>query len=148
MFIWIYSEDVPTQATAEQIWEMWKDAATWPCWDSELEWVKLDGNFVTGTRGSMKPASGPVVKFLLNKVVVNRSFSNIARLPLTHLAFEHEYFPPQNDGVPAQIRHSVTMSGLLAPLFGRIIGSKIKIHLRQAMLELSERALTGNKTAK
>ena len=33
--------------------------------------------------------------------------------------------------------HSVEMRGCLAPLFGRVIGSKSKMHLRQSMEQLS-----------
>ncbi|ECU9164112.1 TPA: hypothetical protein G5T75_004903 [Salmonella enterica] len=146
MFTWTYSEQVTTLATPEQIWAMWQDASSWPCWDSELEWVRLEGEFVAGTVGLMKPASGPEVRFCLSDVVPLRSFSDVAQLPLTRLVFNHEYISPQESNGAAQIRHSVTMYGLLAPLFGRFIGRKIKTHLRQAMQELSQRALTGNKT--
>ncbi len=38
------------------------------------------------------------------------------------------------------------MYGILSPLFGMIIGSKIRLHLRDAMIEMSRRALTENKT--
>ncbi|MCC4107170.1 SRPBCC family protein [Serratia ureilytica] len=146
MFTWTYSEQVATQATPEQIWAMWQDAASWPCWDRELEWVRLEGEFIVGTVGRMKPASGPEVKFRLSDVSPLRSFSDVAQLPLTRLVFNHEYLSPQEDSATAQIRHSVTLSGLLAPLFGRLIGRKIKTHLQQAMQELSQRALTGDKT--
>ncbi|MEE4484883.1 SRPBCC family protein [Serratia ficaria] len=146
MFTWAYTEEVATQATPDQIWAMWQDTASWPCWDSELEWVKLDGDFIVGTLGHMKPAGGPEVKFRLSQVIPNRSFSDVAHLPLTRLVFDHEYIPPMAEGGEARIRHTVTMSGLLAPVFGRVIGGKIKSHLRQAMLELSQRALTGDKT--
>ncbi len=37
------------------------------------------------------------------------------------------------------------MSGLLSPL-GVLIGSKIKLHLRNVMIEMNRRALTGNKS--
>ncbi|ENU2135348.1 hypothetical protein ACE60T_005791 [Salmonella enterica] len=146
MFTWTYSEQVTTRATPEQIWTMWKDAASWPCWDRELEWVRMEGEFVVGTVGRMKPASGPGMKFFLCDVVPLRFFSCVAQLPLTRLVFSHEYLSPVEDDGAAQIRHSVTMNGLLAPLFGRLAGGKIKAHLRQAMLELSLRALTGDKT--
>lgn len=118
MFTWTYSEQVMTLATPEQIWAMWQDAASRPCWDSELEWVRLEGEFVVGTVGRMKPASGPEVKFCLSDVVPPRSFSDVAQLPLTRLVFNHEYLSPQEGDGVAQIRHSVIMDGLLAPLFG------------------------------
>ncbi|OVZ94941.1 hypothetical protein CBW54_00565 [Yersinia kristensenii] len=145
MFKWSYSESVPTEATPEQIWTMWQDVSSWPCWDSELTWVRLNGDFAEGTTGRMKPASGPEVDFTLIHVELNRAFSDVAKLPLTSLVFDHEYLGSSEKGSPAHICHSVTMTGWLAPVFGRLIGGKIKSHLRDAMTELSRRALTGDK---
>ncbi|EJF98911.1 hypothetical protein MEI_00078 [Bartonella vinsonii subsp. arupensis Pm136co] len=31
MLKWTHSEEINTQASAEQIWAMWEDVATWPC---------------------------------------------------------------------------------------------------------------------
>lgn len=138
MFKWQHSESVDTRATSKEIWAIWKDAANWPRWDSELEWVKLKGPFVEGTKGTMKPSGGPVVVFELTNIEKNRQFINCAKLPLTTLEFTHRY---ENlaDG-SARIIHAVEMRGLLAPLFGRVIGSKIRAHLRDAMLKLSDLA--------
>ena len=138
MFTWQHSEKVVTNATSKQIWALWQDAATWPRWDSELEWVKLGGPFVVGTKGSMKPRGGPVVAFELTYVEENKQFIDCAKLPLTTLAFTHRYEVLAGGG--AQIVHAVEMRGLLAPLFGRVIGSKIRAHLRDAMLTLSDLA--------
>ncbi|WP_375696633.1 hypothetical protein [Bartonella sp. AP331QHHD] len=146
MFKWTYSEEIKTEASAEQIWAMWEDVETWPCWDHELEWVKLSGTFKEGTVGRMKPKKGPTVTFTLNKVVKNVCFSDYAKLPLTRMIFNHEYIcSKKTDASNNTIRHTVTMSGLLSPLFGMIIGSKIKLHLRDAMIEMNHRALTKNK---
>ncbi|MDJ6542859.1 hypothetical protein LEC72_25045 [Salmonella enterica] len=147
MFIWTYSEQVTTLATPEQIWAMWQDVASWPCWDRELEWVRLEGKFVVGAVGRMKPASGTGVKFCISEVVPLRSFSCVVQLPLTRLVFSHEYLSSAECYGTANIRHSVTMNGLLVPFFERLIGRKIKKHLRLAMQELSLRALTGDKTS-
>ena len=140
MFTWTYSETVPTTATREQIWDMWRDAETWPAWDSELDWVNLGGEFAKGTKGRMKPSRGPEIDFVLDEVIPNQSFSNKAQLPLTTMMFRHEYLSPSDTGQTAQARHSVTMTGMLAPLFGRVIGSTFRTHLRAAMLELVRRA--------
>ncbi|MGV3346190.1 SRPBCC family protein [Enterobacteriaceae bacterium LUAb1] len=147
MFTWSFAQQVATDATPAQIWEMWQDAATWPCWDRELDWVRLNGAFEVGTAGEMQPKGAPVVKFKLTEITREKSFADEAKLPLTRLIFKHEYLSSHNPNLPAQIRHSVTMTGLFAPLFGKVIGSKIKLHLREAMQELSQRALTGNKQA-
>ncbi|WP_375655333.1 hypothetical protein [Bartonella sp. AA83SXKL] len=147
MFNWIYSEEISTEASAEQIWAIWEDVASWPCWDSELEWVELFGAFKVGAVGQMKPKKGPTVTFTLDKVIKNVCFSDYAKLPFTRMSFNHEYICSTKTGSSNnKIRHTVIMSGLLAPLFGMIIGSKIKLHLRDAMIEMSRRALTENKS--
>ncbi|EIZ2110240.1 hypothetical protein MOQ95_004914 [Salmonella enterica] len=147
MFTWTYSEQITPLATPEQIRAVWQDAASWPCRDRELEWGRPEGKFVVGAVGRMKPSGGPGVKFCLSEVVPLRAFSCVAKLPLTRLVFSHEYLSPQEGDGTAKIRHSVTMNGLLAPLFGRLTGRKIIKHLRLAMQELSLRALTGDKTS-
>ncbi|CAK00757.1 MULTISPECIES: hypothetical protein [Bartonella] len=147
MFKWTHSEEISTEASAEQIWSMWEDVATWPCWDHELEWVELSGAFKEGTVGRMKPKKGPKVTFMLDKVIKNVCFSDYAKLPFTRMRFDHEYIcSKESASSNNKIRHTVTMSGLLSPFFGIIIGSKIKLHLRDAMIEMSRRALIGNKT--
>ncbi|HUW00591.1 MAG TPA: SRPBCC family protein [Gallionella sp.] len=138
MFKWQYSETVDTSATSKQIWSIWTDAQNWPIWDSELEWVKMEGPFVEGTTGTMKPRGAPVVDFVLTNVEENRQFSDRAKLPLTRIEFIHRY-ETAADG-RARIVHKVEMSGLLAPLFGRVIGTKIRTHLRGAMEKLSNLA--------
>ncbi|EJF87469.1 hypothetical protein ME1_01071 [Bartonella vinsonii subsp. arupensis OK-94-513] len=147
MFKWTHSEEINTQASAEQIWAMWQDVATWPCWDHELEWVELPSAFKTGAVGQMKPKKGPKVTFTLDKVIKNVCFSNYAKLPFTRIIFDHEYISStKSDSSKNKIRHTVTMSGLFSPLFGVLIGSKIKLHLRDAMIEMSRRALNGDKS--
>ncbi|CAK3621382.1 Polyketide cyclase [Vibrio crassostreae] len=140
MFKWSYSEKVMTNATAEQVWAIWEQAELWPSWDSELTWVKLDGPFKSGTKGKMQPVGGPIVEFTLTEVEVNRRFVDRARLPLTNMEFSHFYELDDDKNGTASICHSVTMTGLLAPLFGFILGRKIKKHLRGAMEDLSQQA--------
>ncbi len=62
------------------------------------------------------------------------------------MSFDHEYiFSTKSDFSNNKIRHTVTISGLLSSFFGMIIGSKIKLHFRDAMIEMNRRALTENK---
>ncbi|WP_375662642.1 hypothetical protein [Bartonella sp. OC16QHHD] len=147
MFKWIYSEEISTEASAEQIWAIWEDVAKWPSWDHELEWVELFGAFKVGAVGQMKPKKGPTVTFTLDKVIKNVCFSDYVKLPFTRMSFNHEYICSTKSGSSNnKIRHTVIMYGLLAPFFGVIIGSKIKLYLRDAMIEMSRRALTENKS--
>lgn len=142
MLKWTYSEIVDTVPSPAQVWALWEDVETWPLWDNEVDWVRLKGPFENGTRGRLKPASGPAMAFELADVVPNRRFSTRTRMPLTDVVFEHEYLVEEASG-PARIRHSVIMAGLLTPLFGQVMGRPIKAHLRETMLKLSDHALSG-----
>jgi len=141
MFVWQYSETVETYATAEAIWALWSDPATWHTWDAEVTSASIYGEFAQGAKGVMQPASGPKVAFELTQVDINSAFVNRARLPLATLDFSHRYIPSSIDGVPAQVTHGVEIRGLLAPLFGFLIGRGVKKHLRTAMLKLAEKAI-------
>ncbi len=138
MFTWSYTEVVQTNASPKQVWCLWSAAENWPQWDNELEWVKLHKSFSKGSTGTMKPKNGPVVSFEITSIKENQQFISCAKLPLTKMSFIHAY-EKQPDGSNC-IVHTVEMRGLLSPIFGRIIGNKIKKHLRAAMLKLSDHA--------
>ena len=87
-----------------------------------------------------------MVDFKLTEITPERNFSNTARLPFTKMVFKHEYLPSAAER-SAQIRHTVVMTGLLAPVFGKVIGSQIKNHLRDAMGTLAEQAVGGKQAA-
>jgi len=87
----------------------------------------------------MQPKSGPKVAFTLTEVTINENFTNRAKLPLATLDFSHFYSPKSEDGAAAQLTHRVTIRGLLAPLFGLLIGRGVKKHLRPTMLKLAEK---------
>jgi len=140
MFVWQYSETVDTHATAATIWQFWSDPATWHTWDDEVTSAAIHGDFIEGAKGIMQPASGPKVAFELVRVDPHTSFTNRAKLPLSTLDFSHVYIPPSAAGAPAQITHGVEIRGLLAPLFGFLIGRGVKKHLRTAMLKLVDKA--------
>ncbi|MBB5073440.1 hypothetical protein HNQ69_000561 [Bartonella callosciuri] len=90
----------------------------------------------------MKPKKGPKVTFTLDKVIKNIWFSDYAKLPFTRMSFNHEYIAStESDSSKNKIRHTVTLSGLLVPLFGMIIGTKIKRHRRDAIVEMSRHLL-------
>jgi len=141
MFVWQYSETVETHATAEAIWALWSDPATWHTWDDEVKSASICGEFAQDAKGVMQPASGPKVAFELTQVDMNRAFTNHARLPLATLDFFHRYTPSSTEGALAQVAHGVEIRGLLAPLFGLLIGRGVKKHLRTTMLKLVENAV-------
>ena len=58
-----------TTAAPAALFERWADMATWPEWNADTEWVRLDGPFAEGATGVLKPQGGPKVKFVIDSLV-------------------------------------------------------------------------------
>ena len=119
---WTFEHTEHTSASPESIWALWSDVTSWPVWDDGAEHVHLEGPFVAGTKGTLKPAGGPKVRFELTDVRPVQGFADVTRLPLSRMRFEHSVV---RDGDRTRVTHRVTMSGLTTPLFSRIIGRGI-----------------------
>ena len=117
-----FEEKVLVSASAEKLFSFYANVSGWPSWDTEVKSSAIDGPFSSGTTGTLQPSSGPKAKITFTEVVANRSFSVENKLPLCVMRFEHELAPVGNQ---TQALHRVSFVGLLAPLFGRLIGSQI-----------------------
>ena len=69
-----------TSAAPATIFARWADMATWPTWNLDTEWVRLDGPFATGSTGSLKPKGGPKVRFVIERLVPEREFVDVSLL--------------------------------------------------------------------
>ena len=132
--MWSHEESVEVNAAPAKVWALWQDVGSWPRWDAEVEWSRLDGDFAVGTRGALKPKGGPVTRFELTALEPGRGFTDVTRLPLTRLRFVHRLEP---SGQGARISHRVEMEGPLTFLFSRLIGRNIARGLPHAMRALA-----------
>lgn len=145
MFTWSHHAEIPTTASAAQVWQVWSDPATWPRWDAGLEAVVLDGPFAAGTCGRLTPKGGPAVRFTILAAQPGQGFHDRSFLPLTRLDFIHRYQPAGADGTPARISHRVEMRGALTPLFRRVIGRDIARTLPDTLRALAQVAESGGR---
>jgi hypothetical protein len=67
--------------------------ATWPEWNLDSEWVRLDGPFVQGSTGRLKPKGGFAVPFVIERLVPGSEFVDTSRLPGARLTFAHVVGP-------------------------------------------------------
>jgi hypothetical protein len=139
--MWVHEEHVITKAAAGDVWRLWSKPEEWNRWDEGIEWVKLAGPFERGTRGQLKPRGAGAVKFVLLEVRPEQGFSDRNFLPLAKMDFIHSYTPlPQGGG---RITHRLEISGLLTPLFSRVIGRDIRKDLPGTLQRLSRLAEGG-----
>ena len=65
MFKWSIEASIATSASPKNIWNLWSNVSSWSIWDSDgLEWVKLEGDFAVGTKGTLKPKEAIVFDFI------------------------------------------------------------------------------------
>jgi hypothetical protein len=106
----------------------WADMTTWPEWNADTEWVRLDGPFAAGSRGVLKPKGGPKVKFVIDALVPDREFVDVSLLVGTRLTFRHLVEPLPDGG--CRVRVAVTMTGPLRWLWACILGNGFRSTLQ------------------
>ena len=117
-----YERSRETSAAPDRVWQIWSDTSTWPQWNPDIRAITLDGPFVSGTTGSMTTGQG-THKIHLENVVAGRSFDLVTSpVPATTFRFHCEIAP---SGSGSRISQSVSMSGLLAPIFGPMMGNRV-----------------------
>jgi len=113
-------------ANPSALFARWGDMATWPEWNTDTEWVRLDGPFAAGSTGVLKPKGGPATKFAIEKLT-DREFVDVSRLLGARLTFHHTVsVVPQGTVVDVH----VTLDGPLAPLWNLVLGKGIKKSLQ------------------
>lgn len=131
---WTFEHSEYTAASPESVWALWSDVTTWPVWDRGVERVALEGPFATGTNGTLKPTSGPQVRFELTDVRTAEGFADVTKLPLCRMRFEHSAF---REGELTRVTHRVTIGGPATPLFSRVIGRGIAKGLPETVRTLA-----------
>jgi hypothetical protein len=127
-----------TDGSRGDVWSLWSDVSTWPSWDAGVERVEIDGPFAAGSRGRLKPAGSPSVRYRLTSAVPESGFADETRLPLARMVFEHELADAPGGGT--LITHRATISGPLTPLWRRVIGRGLARDLPDTVRSLAARA--------
>ena len=135
----IATAQATSTAPAAQFFALWADMATWPEWNSDTEWVRLDGPFVQGATGVLQPKGGPKVGFTVEKLTDNE-FVDVSKLWGARLTFAHAI-----SEAPAgnQVSVEISLTGTLSRLWAVIMGGGLR---KSAQRDLD--ALIGTAEAK
>jgi hypothetical protein len=130
---------ITSAAAPSAFFARWADMATWPEWNADTEWVRLDGPFVTGSTGVLKPKGGPKTKFVIAKVS-DDEFTDVSRLVGARLTFRHLVaVVPEG----TEVRVAVSLTGPLAFLWNAILGKGIKESLQRDLEALAAVAVAN-----
>ncbi len=118
MSTWEEQRSAMCPASREQIWAVWSDAERWSEWNSGVRSATLDGPFAAGTKGRLKPASGPAGSIEIVELEPNVVWVTVTRLPGAQFRLEHRL----DDGTDGQVRvtYRAQLGGRLAPLYVRL----------------------------
>lgn len=124
---------ITSPAAPSAFFARWADMATWPEWNADTEWVRLDGPFATGSAGVLKPKGGPKTKFVIARLTAEE-FTDVSRLLGARLTFRHLVSTgPEGTGVQV----TVTLTGPLAFLWNAILGKGIAATLQRDLEALA-----------
>jgi hypothetical protein len=112
----------------------WADMATWPEWNADTEWVRLDGPFASGSTGVLKPKGGPKTKFVISELT-DRVFTDVSLLVGARLTFHHAIAPTADGG--SEVSVTVTLAGPLARVWNVILGKGIAQSLDRDLAALA-----------
>lgn len=133
----IIKHTVITKALPSAIWRIWQDVENWNTWDHGIEFSNIQGPFIAGTSGTLKPKGGPLIRTKLTCVEPMKRFVDEAKLPLTRITVSH--FLSEIEGKTA-VTHQIEMKGPLAFLFAFLIGRDMKKNLPREMLAMVKKA--------
>lgn len=134
-------ERIRIKATPEQIFLFYENVSEWSSWDPDVQSSSIDGEFRAKVKGKLKPTKGPETRIEFTEVTKNKSFTTISKLPLCTMSFVHELVS-SSEGT--EVFHKILFSGLLSPLFGRLIGSGIRKGLPATMQGLRDAVESKN----
>jgi hypothetical protein len=130
--------DVRITSTAQHaaFFARWADMATWPEWNLDTEWVRLDGAFVQGTTGVLKPKGGPKVPFVVARLT-DDEFVDVSKLLGARLTFAHRV---RTGPAGTEVTVTATLDGPLARVWQLMLGKGIRASAQPDLERLARAA--------
>ncbi len=130
-----YEQSITINCQPIEVYQTYEKVSEWPLWDSDTEAATINGSFIQGATGKIKPKGSPESKMKLTEVTPNRSFTVECALPFCKMHFTH-VLNKVDDGT--KVINQVRFTGFLAPLFSRLIGKEIKKSIPNSLKGLKE----------
>ena len=117
-----------SSAPAAAFFARWADMETWPEWNTDTAWVRLDGPFVQGATGTLKPRGGPKVRFTVARLD-DHAFVDVSRMPGGRITFDHR-IDETGTGTGTTIEVTVSIDGPLGWVWRRILAKDFRAALQ------------------
>lgn len=134
--MWTSQYEELTALTPEELWPVLADVARWPELDFNIERLELAQAPAPGVEFFLKPRGGPRLRFRIGHFEAPTRYSDVCHLPLAVMETTHELVP----GPRTTIRVRIEVRGLLAPLWGVLVGRQHAAGLPAQTARVLERA--------
>ncbi|MGA0560677.1 SRPBCC family protein [Larkinella sp. VNQ87] len=134
-----FSQTDSTSASPDRIWRIWTDVPNWNQWDTGLKEARLEGDFESGTKGTLIPDRGPKSRFVISQLVPGQSYTFKTRIPFGWLVVKRSL---KTAGGRTYFTHDVAFTGLLKRFWGRRLGRSYRAMLPTVLQTIKQLAET------
>lgn len=134
--MWTHKFSATTDLSPEQLWQLLADIVHWGDIDQQIESIEIQGKPAIGTKFSLKPKGGPKLNLKVTEFTPPNLYADLCNLPLGCMKTIHSLEAIET-GTQIQVRIEIT--GLLAPLWGQLVGKKHAAGLTQQTHRLIEK---------
>ena len=121
-----FEQSILIECNPSDVFSTLTKVSEWPEWDPETESASLDGDFVLGSSGKIKPKGSPETKITITELTPDQSFTVECGLPLCKMHFVHLINNKGGNSAPqTEFVNQLIFSGLLGPVFARLFGKSI-----------------------
>ncbi len=125
-----FSFTISVNNTIDKVWQTLIDVQNWHKWDTEIIDAKLDGEFAVGTKGTMKPKTGPKLKFYISEIIPNQSYTFNTIMPVGELVIKRS-LKAENEQI--YFTDDIAFTGFLKLVFGIMLGGQFRKVLPEVM---------------
>lgn len=106
----------------EAIWRIWADINNYVTWHDDLDYCKIDGEFIVGNHFMLKPKGAPVVKIDIIELIENKKFVDCTKFWGAKMYDIHE-LDETEDGL--RITSTLKVTGLLSFLWVHLVAKNV-----------------------
>lgn len=125
-----FEQSINISVEPSNVFVEYQKVSDWAKWDPDTESASIEGDFVVGATGKVKPKGAPESKIQITELTQDRSFTIECNLPLCKMHFIHLMQPIESG---TELINQVEFTGLLSPVFGRLIGKSINKSLPDSL---------------
>jgi len=125
---------------ASSVWTVWCDINNWHTWQNDIEYAKLDGDFITGSQFILKPKGVSEVNIKLIEVNNNQSFIDLTLFPFAKMYGKHEFIQRDNG---LEIKTTMTVDGFLAFVWQKIVAEDVAAGMQEQTENLIKKVRDG-----